>query len=230
MAVSENLTPAQRLSAEIAELPIRLQAASKRGFQFAATLSDADQEKLTRLVLHEFVSGNSNITDEVISKEIGIPRADSSQLAVPFMVSIGYLTQFAVSADDFISIARNILFEPSEEHLARNLVEQVIPSRAALSASASRSRLANAVLPSLSALSIAVDVRLGFDENVINEFVPVAIVRIDTDTEDQTVLIQLSKADVSLLLEQLTTAKNQMDLADNFLQPLLKSASDRRES
>jgi hypothetical protein len=227
LAVS-NPTPAERLSTEIADLPLRAQTASKRGFQLAATLSEADLNKVTELMLREFLSGGGNVTDEMISKEVGIPRVQAGRLAVPFMISIGLITEYSVSPEEFTSRTRDILFEPSEESIVFQFVQKAIPRRSELSSSASRSRLANAVLPSLTGLSIAVDVRLGFTDNKVDEFAPVALLRLDTDVNEQSLWLQLDKPDVEILIEQLNTAKRQMELSEELLRPLLKAPSDQK--
>jgi hypothetical protein len=49
------------------------------------------------------------------------------------------------------------------------------------------------------------------------EFVPVALAHIDTDTDNTEFWFQLSRADISMLLDKLTKCAREMDLSEELL-------------
>jgi hypothetical protein len=77
--------------------------------------------------------------------------------------------------------------------------------------------LANEVLPSLRQLSVTVDLRVTFREENLEQFVPLAIVRLDTDIPGNRVFVQLTQSDVEVTIEKLKDAKAKMELAEKLL-------------
>lgn len=212
---SPDATPVQQLSTEITELPERAKNAVRRGFEVAATLSEADRDRITKIVIQALLSETDRVDEEAIAKALGIARTDAARLATAYMITIGLLTQWTVSADEFIAATRDSLFGPSEEDIVLKFARSAVSNRRALETSRARARLASTVLPSLEHLSVAVDLRIEFDDDRIKTIAPVAIVRIDTDIEGQALLIQLSKFDVGLIIDQLSKVQTQMSLAEN---------------
>lgn len=220
-------TPVHQLSKEIAELPDRAKSAVRRGFEVAAALPEADRDRISEMVIQALLNESERVDEENIADAIGIGRVDAARLATAYMLTIGLLTQRAVSSEEFVTATRNALFGPSEEGVVLQFVQSVVSNRLALETSRARARLASAVLPSLEHLSVAVDLRIEFDDDQIKTVAPVAIVRIDTDLEDQTLIIQLSKFDVGLIIDQLTKIQKQMSLAESAVTDAHSIAKDK---
>ena len=80
-----------------------------------------------------------------------------------------------------------------------------------------RTRLANAVLPSLARFDVTVDLRIRFENGQAREFVPVALAHIDTDADNTEFWFQLTRADITILLEKLNTCAREMELGEELL-------------
>jgi hypothetical protein len=95
-------------------------------------------------------------------------------------------------------------------------VDWVCTSREEIRANVDRAQLAGEVLPSLTALDIVVDLRIRVSNRAVKTFVPVAVLRLDTDSR-QEVLVQLTKGEVQDTITQLTRCLDELDLAETLV-------------
>ena len=206
------------LSREIAEMPERAKLAARQGFEVVHGLSDVDRQRAAELMLASLEKGSAGFDTEPLSNIIPtLTRRDAGRLATALSISLALLTQNLVSAGEFVQAARGSIFEPASEAAAHAIAELVISQRERLAKAMARNRLANVVLPSLSDFSVTVDLRLQFTNDKVDTFVPVAIVNMDTDGENNRLWCQLSRADIDMILETLQNAANQMDLAEKMM-------------
>jgi hypothetical protein len=207
-----------QLSREIAEMPERAKLAARQGFEVVHGLADVDRQRAVDLMLGSLEKGSAAFDTEPLSNIIPtLTRRDAGRLATALSISLALLTQNLVSAGEFVQAARGTIFEPTSEEAAHAIADFVISQRERLAKAMARNRLANVVLPSLSDFSITVDLRLQFTNDKVDTFVPVAIVNMDTDGENNRLWCQLSRADVDMILETLRNAANQMDLAEKMM-------------
>jgi len=126
---------------------------------------------------------------------------------------------------DFVQAGSGNIFEAGCEPTASAIADFVISKRAALDKAMARRRLANAVLPSLAVFEVTVDLRIRFEEGKVQEFVPVALAHIDTDADNTELWLQLSRADIMVIIDKLNKCMNEMALAED----ILNTAMSRRQ-
>jgi hypothetical protein len=76
--------------------------------------------------------------------------------------------------------------------------------------------LAGEVLPSFARLDIAVDIRVQIAEGRVEYTVPGAIVRIDTDSDQAELVLQLSRGDLEDVIQKLSEGLENMKIAEAF--------------
>jgi hypothetical protein len=212
-----NVSEVEKLSTEIAQLPERGQAAARRGYHVAAGLTEAARSKVLEAVVREFGQSGGSVDGEVIAREAGIPVPDANQLLTALTITVALLTQAPVSPAAFIEAGRDKLFDPSSEPAALSIANLITPRHGELEKTFARQSLATSVLPALSRFQLAVDLRVRFSNGELEEFVPVAVVYIDTDAEGQNLVMQLTRSDIDNVIAKLHDAAQQLALAEGLL-------------
>jgi hypothetical protein len=136
-------------------------------------------------------------------------------------VTLGLLSDNVASAEEFVQAGRDIIFDAASEPTVRAIADIIIRQRPMLARAMARHQLAAEVLPSLAQFEVMVDLRIRFNNNAPDEFVSVAVVHIDTDGM-QELWLQLSKSDITIMLDKLTKASKEMDLAENLISQVIK--------
>jgi hypothetical protein len=216
-AISDSI---HRLSSQIADFPERGKAAARQGFEILRGLSEADRTRAVELMLSAFEKGGGgNLDTEQLSKEIpGLDRSgDAGRAVTALSVEFALLTQNAVSSAEFVQAGTGKIFDSNSEATASSIANIVIARRATLTRAMERSRLANLVLPSLVRLEVTVDLRIRFQDGRAQDSVPVALVYIDTDSDNNEMWFQMSRADVDTMIEKLQSTATDMDLAEGLL-------------
>jgi hypothetical protein len=218
MALTGSSEVLNRLSREIADFPDRAKAAARQGFEIVNGLSETDRAKAIELMFSSFELGGGSIDTELLSNEIlSLTRRDAGRVMTALSFSFALLTQNAVTAAEFVQAGSGNIFDTRCEPTASAIADIVISRRATLDKAMARNRLANAVLPSLSQFDVTVDLRIRFENGKAQEFVPVALAHIDTDADNTEIWFQLSRADITMLLQKLNTCAHEMELGEELL-------------
>jgi hypothetical protein len=217
-----------QLSREIAEMPERVKLAARQGFEVALGLSDVDRQRAIDLMVASVARSSAGFDTEPLAIAIThLTPSDAGRLATALSIVIALLTENVASTAEFIQAARGHLFEPSSELAAHTVADLIISQRAEVTASMARKRLANVVLPSLTYFDVTVDVRLQFVNDKVDEYVPVAMMSIDTDGENNRLWCQLTLADVEMIVQRLQDAARQMALADTIMTQLKRQEGEK---
>jgi hypothetical protein len=218
MAVTGSSEVLNRLSREIADFPDRAKAAAHQGFEIINDLSETDRVKAVDLMFSAFEQGRGSIDTELLSNGIpSLPRRDAGRVMTALSFSFALLTQNAVTAAEFVQAGSGNIFDTACEPTALAIADIVISRRAALDKAMARNQLASAVLPSLDRFDVTVDLRIRFENEKAQEFVPVALAHIDTDADNTEFWFQLSRADIAMLLEKLNKCLREMELGEELL-------------
>lgn len=218
MALTSSSEVLNRLSREIADFPDRAKTSARQGFQIINSLSETDRAKAIELMFSSLERGGGSIDIERLSNEIPrLTRRDAGHVMAALSFSFAFLTQNEVTPAEFVEAGRGNLFDAGDELTASAIADIVISRRATLDKAMARNRLASAVLPSLAQFDVTVDLRIRFENEKPQEFVPVALAHIDTDTDNTEFWFQLSRADINMLLEKLTKCAREMDLSEKLL-------------
>ena len=206
------------LSREIADFPDRAKEAARQGFEIVNGLSETERATAVELMFSSFERGGGSIDTELLSNAIpSLTRRDAGRVMTALSFSFALLTQNVVTAAEFVQAGSGNLFDPTCEPTAAAIADIVISRRAALDRAMARNQLANAVLPSLARFDVTVDLRIRFENEKLQEFVPVALAHIDTDADNTEFWFQMSRADITVLLDKLTKCAREMELGDQLL-------------
>jgi hypothetical protein len=218
MALTGSSEVLNRLSREIADFPDRGKAAARQGFEIINGLSETDRAKAVELMFLSFERGGGSLETELLSNEIpSLTRRDAGRVMTALSISFALLTQNAVTAAEFVQAGSGTIFDTGGEPAASAIADIVISRRAALEKAMARNQLANAVMPSLARFDVTVDLRIRFENEKAQEFVPVALAHIDTDADNAECWFQLSRADITMLLEKLSRCAREMELGEELL-------------
>jgi hypothetical protein len=230
MESSATSDPINRLSSQIAEFPERGRVAARQGFEILRGLSEADRSKAVELMFSSLEKGGSGGLDtELLAKEIPslTRRGDAGRAVTALSIAVALLTQHEVSSAEFVEAGTGKIFDANGEATASSIANVVIARRATLARAMERSRLANAVLPSLVRFDVSVDLRIRFQDGRAQESVPVALAHIDTDSDNNEIWFQMSRADVDTMMEKLQNTAAEMDSAEDLIRRIIPEDSNK---
>ena len=229
MESSATSDPINRLSSQIADFPERGKVAARQGFEILRGLSEADRAKAVGLMFSSLEKGGSGSPDtELLAKEIPslTHRGDAGRAVTALSITFALLTQNQVSSAEFVQAGTGKIFDGDGEATASSIANVVIARRATLARAMERSRLANAVLPSLARFDVSVDLRFRFEDGRAQESVPVALAHIDTDSDNTEIWFQMSRADVDTMIEKLRNTAAEMDAAEELIRRIIPTNDD----
>lgn len=200
------------LSDLISDMPEALQKRVRSGFAVASSLSEEQLRTGVSTFTKTLDRGSSTFDPEPLEKMLGTSKRDTGSLVTAISVVVGLLTQIRVDSDAFVRAFSGKLFEQKDTPAFATVADVVNQDRDRLDKSIERRYLAAQTLPSLSSFDVSIDLRLRFEGVEIREGVPVAVVHIATDGDPQ-LWVQLTEADVSLIIEKLETVSKQMSSA-----------------
>jgi hypothetical protein len=228
MESSATSDPISRLSGQIAEFPERGKVAARQGFEILRGLSEADRAKTVELMFASLEKGGGwDLDTELLAKEVPSlnRRGDAGRAVTALSIAFALLTQNEVSAAEFVQAGTSKIFDSDSEATASFIANVVLGRRATLTRAIERSRLANAVLPSLVRLDVSVDLRIRFQDGKAQDSVPVAVAHIDTDADNNEIWFQMSRSDVGSLIEKLQNTATEMDLAEEVIRRAILDGS-----
>lgn len=205
------------LAGRIAEIPSEVLGTIRTGFAVAGGLSEEKLQQVIQLLLHQVERAGGPLDRDVIVGATGISRRDASRLNAALFTAIGLLTEGPVSAQEFVLVGRDTLFEQAHAQVAELIANQIVAQRSELRRFLAHQNLAASVLPSLTGFDVAVDLRIKFNETKVEDRVAVAVVHIGTDDRNQRIWLQLTRHDIAGIVSKLNTAAKQMELAEDMV-------------
>jgi hypothetical protein len=119
------------------------------------------------------------------------------------------------NAEEFIGAAVKAEMIPAESvPKIRPFIDAVVSQRAQIARAIRRATIPSQVLPFVEDVEIVVDLRMAFEEEVVLEAVPVAIVHIDTDADGEEIWFQASKPQLERLRGDIDEAIRRMSAAE----------------
>jgi hypothetical protein len=134
----------------------------------------------------------------------------AAMLIVPLLANRG-------TPEEFSSEATKAGFLPADVGQAIVPFSQsVFERRVELARVMRRVALPSQVLPYLSDVEIVVDVRMDFEDQEVYEAVPVAMLHLDTDTNNTEIWFQASKSQMEQLRKDIDAAIKRMEIAESW--------------
>jgi hypothetical protein len=200
----------------ISDMPEPFRRHARRGFAVAGSVSPAVNQAFFEAAARSISSGLREVDMEPLSKMANIELSQASALLAAFSALIGVIVTRGHAPDEFLRQARGELFEQEQEADVKALANLVAANANELRRRLERLTIAMETLPSLSSFDISIDLRLRFRNELVEDAATVALVHLDTDVENRELWFQMTRRDVEDLVERLTKALKQMDVAEKF--------------
>jgi hypothetical protein len=205
------------LAAVFADIPPQIREFLSKGFK---VLSQVKQESLSDLVSIAAMVFSSDMPSEreftELGKRFGVNVNDIPELLGAVNLLLQAICARSEPPNQIVEAATHAgMMGPSEQSNAFRLANVAAENKPALKAEFEAENIAAAVLPSLSAFSVAIDLRLEFEGEGVRRSVPVAIVHIDTDTQNE-LWLQLSVSQVERVAQELSMVLTKLRLAEVY--------------
>ncbi len=193
------------------EMPAGFRAFLNRGFADLALLPYDKVERLSTLIAGGFEQTDDKTAAES-AKLLGIAQEEVPKIAAALGLLIAFTTRRtdveavlqqgvhvgAIRSENLIDLSR----------LAEKLTEKKGDFKEALEVAS----LAKEVAPSFERLSLSVELRFAFEDNVPVRSVPIVLCHLATDSEPDNVFFQMRKHDLVRMIDQLNTALQNVDV------------------
>ena len=208
--------PDAPISEILSELPKAFRAFLKEGFRTLGKVSADRYLSLTRAATESYGSPYGAFGADFAAK-LGLERQESQNLlgAASFLIAI--LSEAQETANQFMEAAASQgILDDEHKGAVLKLAEIIISEKSAIRDARERLSVASALLPSLTTFRTEVDVRLRFDKGIINLAVPVGLIHIDTDFDNEEVCFQLTRNQLEGIIEDLKETLRRVQEAERW--------------
>ena len=205
------------LASVFAEIPEHIREFLGNGFKTLAKVKTESLEDLTHFTVTHFADDiPSDREVGVIGEKLGIEKDRVSELMSAASFVVQAISERTETSDEFIKEAKAIgLVGEAEEPSALLFAKTVAEQRQDIKRRMEAEDIAASVLPSLSSMQVAVDLRLSFKEGRVERGVPVAIMHVDTDTQRE-IWLQLSGTQVERMINDLNAILERIRAAEEI--------------
>jgi hypothetical protein len=155
---------------------------------------------------------------EELQKSLKLPPNDLSALFAAAMLTVPMLGQ-GIDGPEFIdgAVKQGIISQQTASKI-KPFIDAVIAQSTPIGKAIRRTALPARVLPYVSNVDIAIDLRIGFEKGAVEDAVPVAVIHIDTDIVGQEIWFQASRQRMLQLKNDIDEALKQMEAAETWSQ------------
>ena len=148
------------------------------------------------------------------------PEDVMALLSAAGLASAILLSARVTSAEEFARIAVEEELAEEEHRAAISKFAQIVLDQAGpWRDSLDRSRIASQIIPAFALLNTTIDVRLQIEEGQVQAAVPVAILYLGTDVDEEEIIFQATKKEIEYILEQLQDLKDQLQTTEEWIAP-----------
>jgi hypothetical protein len=200
------------ISDVLARIPKTFKEEAGRGFVLLSDIAPSQYAEILQAVILTLESRRPPL--EKLSEYLKIQANQISSLFAASMFTVSVLGEGG-SAEEFINAAlASGLIREDRVAKIRPFVETIATQQPQVGRIIRRAAMPAQVLPSISNAEVVVDLRLAFDEESVSEFVPVAVVHIDTDIDKAEIWFQASKYQMLQLKSDVDEAIRRMEIAE----------------
>jgi len=210
-------SPATTLEETLLHLSPTLKTSLKQGFSFLSKLPEQKYDELLAVV-QEIISVRSlnSAGLEKIATKLGLSKNAVSNLVPSVATVISILSGNEEKAEQFVQTAiKEKLVEESDRSALLKFIETTVRQRGSLERTLEQATISSRTLPSFSNLSTSIDVRLAFKDGKIKIAVPVAVLHLDTDS-DQEIWLQMNIGQVEKVIEELQETLRHLQEAEQW--------------
>ena len=200
------------LAEALARAPRAFREQAQKGFRVLAGVGKEHYGEIIDAVMRALESKQPSFNE--LAKSLSLPVDQmggvlaAALLIVPLLANRGTPEEFRNEA------TRTGLLAPDIGQAIEPFAESVVEKRGELRRIMRRAALTAQVMPSLSNVEIAVDVREDFEEHEVYEAVPVAMLHFDTDSNNTEIWFQASKSQMEQLRKDIDVAIKQIETAE----------------
>jgi hypothetical protein len=208
-----------KLPEVLAELPGPAKAYLKQGFAALAKFPENRYEELVAIVA-EFVTSAHvfTLSPDRLAARLGVPPSDAAALLGSVSLIAWVLSVREETAQEFVETATAVgILDEGNATPALAFSHLIVKDRPALKGAIERSRLGTELLPSLTGVGTAVDVRLRFEEGRVAFAVPVALVHLRTDVRGQALWFQLTRSQLEQMIQELQETLRRLQGAEQWV-------------
>jgi hypothetical protein len=177
-----------------------------------ASVPEQHYDEIVQSTIVMMESGRPPVDE--LKTTLGISKNDAGSVFSAAMVVVPLFDQ-PTTVDDFLEAAtKTRLIDPSLAAKLRPFVNRVASHQQQIATAIKKATLTDQVLPSFMDMDVAVDMRIGFLDGRVDVAVPIALIHIDTDANDQELWFQCSKQQMLLIKDDIEAALKKMDAAE----------------
>jgi hypothetical protein len=198
----------------LTSMPRAFREQARKGFKVLAEVGPQHYAEILQAVIVTLESRRAPLED--LEKHLALSKYDVSSLFAASMLVVPLLSE-GVNADEFAAAATKADLIPLELlPKIKPFIDTVVSERPQIGRAMRRATLPAEVLPFVTDVEIAVDVRLAFEGETVREVAPVAMVHIDTDATGEEIWFQASKRQMERLKGDIDRAIKRMEAAETW--------------
>ena len=211
-----NINLSDETSGLFSDLPPSVKTRVKNGFSI---LAEMPRDRLAELA--EVVKKSIGVKQppfEKYASTLDIPLEDFIALISAAALSASFLAVRTISAEEFVQATIDKqLVEESDKAIVSEFAQIVIDQAGPISDAMDRSYMSSLIIPLFTSLNAVIDVRLQFEEGRVQTAVPVVILHLSTDMDDEKIVLQTTKDGIEQIIEHLQDVKNQLQTTEEWI-------------
>lgn len=196
----------------LSSVPRAFRDQAEKGFLVLAEVSKQHYAELLRAVVVALESKKPPL--EELEKSLKLPVSDLNALFAASMLTVPLLSQGGTAEEFMGSAVKSGIISKDLVPKIQPFVDTIIAERAQIGRAMRRASLPAQILPYISDVEVVVDLRMAFEDKVVLEAVPVAIVHIDTDADREEIWFQASIHQMQQLKNEIDEAIKRMEAAE----------------
>lgn len=204
--------PDRSLADSLAAVPRSFKQLARRGFVILAGVGQQHYAELLRAVVITLESRQPPFDD--LEKSLSLTKEDLNALMAATMITVPLLTSGGTIEEFFSGCVKAEMIAPELIPNITPFLEVVVSERTQFSRTLRRTSMPSQVLPFLTEFEVAIDVRISFEDQTVDDSVPVAIVHVDTDQMGEKLWFQASKTQMQRLKADIDVAIRRMEAAE----------------
>jgi hypothetical protein len=198
----------------LARIPRAFKDQAEKGFVVLGDIAKQHYAEVLQAVIATLESKKPPLDD--LERSLKLSKADLSSLFAASMLTVPILGEGG-NAEEFVSAAiKTGLMQENLVPKIQPFIDTIVSQRVAIGRAIRRASLPSQVFPSFSSIEVAVDLRMGFEQQKVVDAVAVAIVHIDTNTDGSEMWFQCSKHEMLQLKNEIEDAVKRIEAAESW--------------
>ena len=210
-----NIDLSDETSGLFADLPPAFQARIKNGFSVLAEMSSDHLVDLVEVAKKSI--GVRQPPFEKYASTFNLPLEDVVALISAAVLAASLLSTRTISAEEFaLAAVEEQVAEEVQKDAIFKFAQIVLNQAEPFIDTLERSRIASQILPSFASLDATIDVRLRFEEGQVRAAVPVVVLSLSTDKDDEEIVFQTTREGIDQIIEQLQDIQSQLQTTEEW--------------